>query len=111
MAEQYQHMTLVIENGKVIKVDKPQNSGVPFWEGLKAGVLEPLPGSLVNQTVAFALNQLSAQKWEVINLPPGDSQPVDAPSPFSMWPGINLPPVPAPNTGRYEILLRKVIRK
>lgn len=111
MTKQYQHMTLVIENGKVIKVDNPQNSGVPFWESLKAGVLEPLPGSLVNQTVAFALNQLSAQKWEVINLPPGNSQPVEAPRPFSLWPGLTPHPTPAPNTGSYEILLRKVIRK
>lgn len=111
MAEQYEHMTLVIENGKVVKVDKPQNSGGSFWESFKVGVIEPLPGSLVNQTVAFALNQLSAQKWEVIHLPPGNSQPVDTPSPFSIWPGINPPPAPAPNTGRYEILLRKVVHK
>lgn len=111
MAEQYQHMTLVIENGKVVKVDKPQNSGGSFWEGLKAGVLEPLPGSLVDKTVAFALNQLSAQNWEVMHLPPGNSQPVNAPNPFPIWPGINPPPTPASNTGRYEILFRRVIRK
>lgn len=111
MAEQYEHMTLVIEGGKVVKVDKPQNSGVSFWGSIKSGVFEPLPDALVNQSVAFALNQLSAQKWEVIYLPPGGSQPVNDSNPFSRWPGVNPPPAPASNSGRFEILLRRAIRK
>lgn len=111
MTEQYEHMTLVIENGKVIRVDKPQSSGGSLWQGLKAGVFEPLPGALVNKTVAFALNQLSAQKWEVIHLPSGSSQLSDVSSPFPIWPGLTLPLDPTPNTGSYEILLRRVIGK
>jgi len=111
MAEQYQYMTLVIEGGKVVKVDKPQNSGGSWWESVKAGVFEPLPGSLVNQTVASALTQLSAQKWEVFHLPPDTSQTSDFPFHIPTWPGVKPPPAPAPKTGSYEILLRKAIRK
>ena len=111
MTEQYEHMTLVIENGKVVKVDKPRYSSGSFWGNLKGGIFEPSSGSLVDKTVAFALNQLSAQNWEVMHLPPGNSQPVAAPNPFPMWPGMNPPPAPASNTGRYEILFRRVIRK
>lgn len=111
MAEQYEHMTLVIEGGKVIEVDKPRNYSMHIGGGLKAGLFEPRPRNLVNQTVAFALNQLSAQEWEVIHLPPANNtQSVNPPNPFP-WSGINPPPAPAPNTGRYEILLRRVIRK
>ena len=110
MAEQYEHMTLVIEDGKVLRVDSPQNSGGSLWNSIKAGVFEPLPGSLVNQTVAFALNQLSAQKWEVIHLPPGSSQRSDVNNPFPTWPGLpnNTPTTKADG---YEILLRRAIRK
>lgn len=111
MTEQYEHMTLVIKDGKVVRVDKPQNSGGSLWDSIKAGVFEPLPGALVNQSVAFALNQLSAQKWEVIHLPPGNSQLSDVSNPFPIWPGLPSTPTPAPKADSYEILLRRTIRK
>ena len=111
MTIQYEHMTLVIQGGKVVKVDKPQNSGGSFWNSIKAGVFEPLPGSLVDKTVAFALDQLSTQKWEVIHLPPGSSQPSDVSNAFPAWPGLPFTPAPTPKADSYEILLRREIRK
>ncbi len=108
MAEQYEHMTLDIEDGKVINVDKPKVKTGPIWGSNISGYFEPRPESLVNKSVAFALNQLSAQKWEVIHMPPGDSQSGFSGNPFPSWPGL------APkSTGasKYQILLRRVISK
>lgn len=73
--------------------------------------IEITPDSLVNQTVAFALNQLSAQKWEVFQLPPDSSQSSDFSISIPTWPGLKPPTPPAPKAGSYEILLRRVIHK
>lgn len=121
MTQQYEHMTLTVEGDKIVAVNKPQVPNRSLKDQILGGIFEPLPGALVNQTVAFALNQLSAQKWEVTRMPSTDERQRETTTrPYSL-PGLeSLPnilnvniPEPLPNTpeGRYHIELRRAIGK
>ena len=126
MSEQYEHMTLVVEGNVVIAVDKPR---VPMGSilgqvksGLLSGLFQPAPGQLVNKTVAYALNQLSAAGWEVTRMPSGTESARMGPTESYESTGIpglpnilNIPGVtsPQPNLvqGKYHIELKRALRK
>lgn len=106
MAEQYEFMTLDVENGKVVRVDKPQTDSRYKWGGGKPRIFEPNPKSLVNQSIASALNQLSSHNWEIIRMPSGESQSGG----LNPFPGLSSR-TPLPNTDKYQVLLRRAISK
>lgn len=126
MAEQYEHMTLVVEGNVVVAVDKPP---IPIGSiitqvkaGLLSGLFDSAPSQLVNKTVAYAQNLLSAQGWEVTRMPGGTVH-----TPTIQTGGLGLPlmkgvpnvigipgivdPPPDPLPNRYHIELRRLIRK